>query len=75
MYSLEIVADWGTCYLRGLLVDLVRLLFDVRLLVLFEDLLADTMWSRLLLKMPSSLEWVLFFKSLTGLSLLEDLFF
>ena len=62
-------------YLATLLLDLVMLVFWLRLLVLFEDLLADSIWSHFPFNKGSYFETFLPLDDLTGVNLLTDLFF
>jgi hypothetical protein len=69
------LVDWDGFYLRGFLLDLVTVVFGFILLELFEDLLADGIWSHLPFSKGSSFEALLFLVNFTGDCLLKDLFF
>ena len=58
-----------------LLLDLAILVFRLRLLALFEDLLAEGFWSRFPFNKGSYFETDLFLDDLIGVSLLKDMFF
>jgi hypothetical protein len=67
--------NWDGFYLTGLLLDLVTLVFGFILLELFEDLLADGIWSHFPLSKGSYFEALLFLGNFTGDCPLKDLFF